>query len=196
MASVGRVLVILDSLLYSGTSVRHQVAPTNIVSSLSRIHYSSPTSYVSDAQCVAISQISGYNHAVKQAVLKWNQGFIVAYFLLFLAKLQLQSGKNWVIYIRTSAQYSTKTIPKENHIRASNGREPLRKGARIHTSATGLRHRVCTCGVSRYPSVSPRQIPAIVSSVQYCVYHVEATQQNMMRIYVRHHKCDASDTYC
>ena len=69
-ALVGRVPVILDSLLYTGTYVRCQVAPTTIVSSLSRIHYSSPTSYVSDAQCVAISQISGYNHAVKQAVLK------------------------------------------------------------------------------------------------------------------------------
>ena len=44
MASVGKVPVILDSLPYSGTSVRCWVAPTNIVSSLFSSHYFNPTS--------------------------------------------------------------------------------------------------------------------------------------------------------
>ena len=34
----GKVPIILDSLLYAGTSVRHCVAPTNIVSSLNSSH--------------------------------------------------------------------------------------------------------------------------------------------------------------
>ena len=49
MASVGKVPVILDSLLYTGTSVCRRVAPTNIVSSLSSSHYFHPTSYISGA---------------------------------------------------------------------------------------------------------------------------------------------------
>ena len=40
--SVGRIPVILDSLLYAGTSICHRVAPTNIVSSLISSHYFHP----------------------------------------------------------------------------------------------------------------------------------------------------------
>ena len=46
MASEGRVPVILDSLLYAGTSVRRWVAPTIIVSSLISSHCFHPTSYL------------------------------------------------------------------------------------------------------------------------------------------------------
>ena len=103
----GRILVMLDSLIYTGTFVYCQLAPTAIVSSLISYHCFQPISYLSGAPCVEISQI--YQDTITLWNRLWFSEHEAAFWPIFSyvhQKLWVKSGENWVIYIRIPAGYS------------------------------------------------------------------------------------------